>query len=125
MSYRVRPDTVTNKRMRNAVLLFVIAMACVGGSMAWTIASNKGQGGEAGGPQSISVCCSLVCLFAVVPYVFYARLRMGFLYRCPQCGTRIRSPLPTAADEGRPIRHRCDRCRVEWDTGWTYARSGD
>jgi len=109
--------------MRRAVLLFVVAMLCVGGSLAWVIATS--QGGEAGGPQSLATCCSLLFVFATVAYMFYARLRMGFLYRCPKCGTRIKSPLPTAAEDGAPIRHRCDKCRIEWDTGWNYARGGD
>ena len=123
MSYPVRPDTASNKRMLRAVLLFVAAMLCVGGSLAWVIATSQGK--EAGGPQSLAACSSILFVFATVPYVVYARLRMGFLYRCPKCGTRLKSPLPTAADEGKPIRHRCDKCRITWDTGWTYARGGD
>lgn len=123
MSYPVRPDPVSNKRMLRAVLLFVVAMLCVGVSLAWVIATSQGQ--QAGGPQSLATCCSLLFVFATVPYVVYARLRMGFLYRCPKCGTRIKSPLPTTAEDGAPIRHSCDRCRITWDTGWKYARGGE
>ena len=142
MSYPVRPDPVNGKRLMRAVMLFVVAMLCVLGSFAWTIATR--QGPEAGGPQSLSVCCALLLVFAAVTYVLYARLRMGALNRCPQCGTRIKSP-PTPGQlhrpgrltvttgstgarpvpprgAGRRVLHSCDVCRITWDTGWRVGR---
>jgi hypothetical protein len=43
--------------MSIAALLFGAAMLVVGGSLAWTVAASKGEGGEASGNQSLSVCC--------------------------------------------------------------------
>lgn len=123
MSYPVRPDAVNGKRLLRAALLFAAAMVCVGGSLGWTILSQKGEGGEAGGPQSLAVCGSLLFLFVTVPLVFVAHARMTWRYRCPRCGTRIKSDV--RREVGDPIRHRCDRCRVEWDTGWHVAAGGD
>ena len=123
MSCPVRPDPVNGKRMNTAVMLFVAAMLCVGGSGAWTIISNKGQGGNAGGPQALSVCCSLLfLLFIAVPFVFFAHARMTWRYRCPKCGGRIK--LNMSREPGTPIRHRCDKCRIAWDTGW-HVGGGD
>lgn len=124
MSYRVRPDPVNGKRMLTAALLFTVAMVCVGGSLAWTILSNKGEGGEAGAPQTLSVCLSLfLLLFIAVPFVFFAHARMTWRYRCPQCRARIKSNISDVP--GTPIRHRCEQCRVDWDTGWHVGARGD
>jgi predicted benzoate:H+ symporter BenE len=123
MSYRVRPDLVNGKRLRTAALLFAVAMLCVGGSGAWVIVSNKGQGGDASGPQTLSVCCSLLLLFIAVLFVFFAHARMTWRYRCPQCGARIKPNIPN--EVGAAIRHRCVKCRTDWDTGWHVSAGGD
>ena len=121
MSYRVRPDEVNGKRMRRAALLFAVAMVCAGGSMAWTIISNKGERGKAGGPQTLAVCGSVLFVLVTVPIVFLAHARLTWRYRCPQCGTRIEANVPNRV--GAPIRHRCERCRTDWDTGWRVPRN--
>ena len=124
MSYQIRPDPVNGKRMMTAALWFVVAMLAVGGAGAWTIVSNRGKpdGAPAGDAQSLSVCCSLLFLVPVVAFMFYAHARMTWLYRCPKCGVRIRTkPSP---EEGTPIRHRCEECRIDWDTGW-HVGGGD
>jgi hypothetical protein len=145
MSYPVRPDPTSGKRLLRAGVLFAVAMLCVLVSLAWTVVSGSGKpkGTPAGGPQSMAVCGAVVLVLATVPYVFYARLRMGVLYRCPQCNARIKSPAapgqlhrpgrptvtvgskgaklpPHGAD--RRILHNCDVCRITWDTGWRVGR---
>lgn len=145
MSYPVRPDPSSRNRLVRAVLVFAVAMLCVGGSTMWTILSGPAnpETREAGGPQSMGVCCSLLLVFAAMPYVMYARLRIGAWFRCPQCGERIKSaPLPgllhrpghptvttgsTGAKlpphaAGRRVLHTCDVCRITWDTGWRVGR---
>jgi hypothetical protein len=145
MSYPVRSDPVNGKRLLRAGLLCAAAMLCVLVSLGWTILSRPAdaKARAAGGPQSIGVCCSVLLVLASVPYVFYARLRLGVLYRCPQCNARIKSP-PTPSKLHRPgrptvtmgstggklpphgadrrILHNCDVCRITWDTGWRVGR---
>jgi predicted RNA-binding Zn-ribbon protein involved in translation (DUF1610 family) len=121
MSYPVRPDPVNGKRMQRAVRLFAAAMVCAGGSMAWTIVSNKGGRGKAGDPQTVAVCGSVLFVLVTVPLAFVAHARLTWRYRCPQCGTPIRTNTPRRV--GTPVRHQCDQCRVVWDTGWKVPRN--
>ena len=124
MRYQIRRDPVNGKRLRTACLLFAGAMLAVGGSSAWLIVSNsdKPDGAPAGDIQSLFVCCSvLFVLLFVVPFMFYAHARLTWLYRCPKCGARIRTNLNV--DEGTPIRHKCDKCRIDWETGWHVSGS--
>jgi hypothetical protein len=123
MSRRIRTDPVAGKRMRTAALLFAAAMLLVGGSLAWTIVSNRGQGGEAGGNQSLAVCCSVLFVLAASANVFVAYGRLRWFYRCPQCRARV--PRVPEAEAGPRIRYRCAACGVEWDTGWDEIESGD
>jgi hypothetical protein len=115
MSQR-REDPVAGKRMRTALLLFVTAMLLAGGSLAWTIISQAGEGGEAGAVQSLSVCFSIlgVLVASVNAFVAYAKLR--WVYRCPLCRARV--PRVPESEAGSYIRYRCAACGVDWDTGW-------
>src|SRR4051812_7099463 len=86
---QLREDPAANKRMLIAALLFATAMLMVGGSTAWTILSKRGEGGEAGGNQSLSVCCSVLFVFAAVVNVFVAYGKLRWFYRCPKCRARV------------------------------------
>ena len=122
MPKRTRTDPVAGKRMKRAALFFAAAMLTVGASTAWTIASNRGQEGEAGGNQSLAVCSSLLAVFAATAYVFYAYARLRWVYRCPKCG--VRAPRVPEAEAGSAIRYRCPKCGTVWDTGWTEVEGG-
>jgi hypothetical protein len=123
MSYPVRRDPVSGRRLLRALLLFAASVVCVFAALFWADAGGNGTWGDR--PRAVAVGGSLLFMVASTSYVVYVRVLMGSRYRCPACGTRTASPPPTVADEGTPIRHRCDRCRVEWDTGWKHARSVD
>lgn len=118
-----REDPAAGKRMRTAALLFGAAMLMAGGSMAWTIISKGGDGGEAGGWQSVFVCGSVLLVFAAVANVFVAYGKLRWFYRCPQCGARV--PRVPESQARTRIRYRCDACGVDWDTGWDEVASGD
>jgi len=121
MSHPVRPDPSCGRRMTRAVSLFVLAVLAVLGAILWVILGS-GRAGEASAAQSITVLAAVLAVLAVVPYVFVAHARLTWRYRCPQCGTRLRTDEVRPVDA--PIRHRCDTCRVDWDTGWRVGRRG-
>jgi hypothetical protein len=123
MSREIRKDLGTDRRMLIAALLFAAAMLMVGGSVAWTNAASKGEGGEASGNQSLSVCCSVLFVFAAVVNVFVAYGKLRWSYRCPQCRARV--PRVPKSEAGSRIRYRCTACNVDWDTGWDEVAGGD
>jgi hypothetical protein len=108
--------------MLTAARLFAVAMVLVGGSFAWTIVAAKGEAGEAATGPTLSVCFSLVLVFAAVVYVFVAFGKLKWFYRCPECRSRI--PRVPEAEAGSKVRYRCDKCRIDWETGWTEVEGG-
>jgi hypothetical protein len=123
MSPRRLEDHRAGERMLNAALLFGAAMLMAGGSMAWTIISNRGEGGRAGDWQSMAVCCSVLFVLLAVVNVFVNVIRLRLLYRCPKC--RARLPRAPESDVGSKIVYRCKKCSVDWDTGWTSVPRGE
>jgi hypothetical protein len=111
-------DSVANRRLLRAALLFAAAMLGVGASIVWSLATTQGK--EAGDVQSLTVCCFILLVGAASVYVFYAMARLKWIYRCPRCGDRL--PRVPKTEAGSRIRYRCERCRVDWDTGWNEAR---
>jgi len=123
MSPRRLEDRRAGKRMLTAALLFGAAMLLVGGSMAWTIISNRGERGQAGDWQSMAVCCSILLVLLAVVNVFVNVARLRLFYRCPKC--RARLPRAPEAAVGAKIVYRCIKCNVDWDTGWTEVPRGE
>lgn len=39
-------------------------------------------------------------------------------YKCPRCGTLITHPTITDPEERDPVNFYCERCDIEWETGF-------
>jgi len=112
-----RKDPGGGSRIRRAAIYFGVAMTGVLASTMWVILTpNEGQ---AEGWPAVAVVFFLLLVFGTVVNVF----RVILIYRCPKCRAWI-ARVPGAVP-GDPVLYRCSACKVEWDTGWTVAASGD
>jgi hypothetical protein len=116
-----REDARTGKRLYLATRLFVGALVMAGGSLAWVVLSTGQEGGVAGKVPSLFLMASAVLVLASAVTAIVAYHRLWRWYRCPQC----HAPLPRVRDKGMRLRYQCDKCRVEWDTGWDDVPEGD
>src|SRR5262245_41160606 len=91
-----RIDPSFGKRIRSAIVLFVVAMLGVGGSVAWSLATSTGR--DSGDAQSLSVCCSILFVLAAALYAIVTYARLMHFYRCPRCGTRAPRVRDTVTD---------------------------
>lgn len=110
-----RKDPVAEKRLLNAVRLWVVSMVCFGVSLFGAIQAPKDS--PANGWATLASSVFLLAVFVTTVNVFRLRL----FKRCPQCGASISQVA--GLKPGEPILYLCPVCDVEWDIGWKVQES--